>query len=89
MVARVDVLGNPSVYIRFSLADRRACPGRAECVDASAAHPRRSIAIRPEPLYEALRDRHAFEASADYAKGVRPPYRDREHDRPRGPAGPG
>lgn len=63
--------GNDSVYVRFSLADCRACPSRAECVHSSARYPRRSIAIRPQAQYEALRQRRAREASPDYAREFR------------------
>lgn len=64
---RVDARGNAGVYVRFSLADCRACPSRAACVDSSATYPRRSIAIRPRLEYEALQERRAFEESSDYA----------------------
>ncbi|HLL32616.1 MAG TPA: IS1182 family transposase [Streptomyces sp.] len=66
-VPRVDNRGNDSVYIRFSAADCGPCPSRAKCTRSRAKHPRRSIAVRPAPQYEALRQRRAFEASAEYA----------------------
>ena len=67
-VPRVDNRGNDSVYIRFSSSDCGPCPSRAKCTRSRAKHPRRSIAVRPAPQYEALRQRRAFEASEEYAQ---------------------
>jgi transposase len=67
-VPRIDNRGNDSVYIRFSAADCGPCPSRTRCTKSEAKHPRRSIAVRPEPQYEALRQRRAFEESREYAQ---------------------
>jgi transposase len=67
-VPRLDNRGNDSVYIRFSSADCGPCPSRTRCTKSQAKHPRRSIAVRPQPQYEALQQRRAFEESAEYAQ---------------------
>jgi transposase len=67
-VPRLDNRGNDSIYIRFSSADCGPCPSRPQCTRSQAKHPRRSIAVRPHPQYEALRQRRAFEASGEYAR---------------------
>ena len=67
-VPRVDSRGNDSVYIRFSAADCGPCPSRAKCTASQAKQPRRSIAVRPAPQYEALRQRREYEASEEYAQ---------------------
>jgi transposase len=67
-VPRVDNRGNDSIYIRFSAADCGPCPSRAKCTRSEAEHPRRSIAVRPQEQYEALRQRRAFEESEEYAR---------------------
>jgi len=65
---RIDNHGNDSIYIRFAKADCGACPARAHCTTAA----RRSISIRPQRQYEALRERRAFEeteaCAATYAQ---------------------
>jgi transposase len=63
---RVDNRGNDSVYIRFSAADCGPCPSRLQCTRSATKHPRRSIAIRPQPQYEALQERRQFEESRAY-----------------------
>jgi transposase len=67
-VPRIDTRGNDSVYIRFSSADCGPCPSRTQCTKSQAKHPRRSIAVRPQPQYEALQQRRAFEESGEYAR---------------------
>src|SRR5262245_33515192 len=64
----LDSRGSESIYIRFSDATRGPCPSRPRCTGSSAKRPRRSIAVRPQPQYEALRQRRAFEASRAYAR---------------------
>src|SRR5207244_8482099 len=54
--------------IRFSDADCGPCPNRLRCTGSTAKRPRRSIAARPQPQYDALRQRRAFEASRSYAR---------------------
>lgn len=63
-VPRVDNRGNDSVYIRFSASDCGPCPSRTTCTKSKAQHPRRSLAVRPRPHDEALRQRREFEGSA-------------------------
>ena len=63
---RIDVRGNDSVYIRFRPSDCGPCPSRSQCTRSTAKYPRRSIAVRPEPQYEALRQRRALEATRAY-----------------------
>jgi len=65
--ARVDNRGNDSIYVRFSPKDCGVCSSRTQCTKSQAKHPRRSLAIRPQAQYEALRHRRAEEASAVYA----------------------
>ncbi len=60
---RVDQRGNDSIYIRFAKADCGPCPVRAHCTTAQ----RRSISIRPQAQYEALRERRALEETAAFA----------------------
>ncbi len=48
-----DSAGHDSINIRFDYADCRDCPVRPHCVSSGRA---RALAIRPGPLYEALRD---------------------------------
>jgi transposase len=67
-VPRIDNRGNDSIYIRFSAADCGPCPSRAQCTRSEAKHPRRSIAVRPEPQYESLQERRELEESGEYAR---------------------
>jgi transposase len=67
-VPRVDNRGNDSISIRFAPADCGPCPSRANCTASRAKYPRRSIAVRPQPHYEALQQRREFEQSAEYAR---------------------
>jgi transposase len=67
-VPRVDNRSNDSTYIRFSAADCGPCPSRPQCTRSSAKDPRRSIAIRPQAQYEALRQRREQEGRRDYAR---------------------
>jgi len=67
-VPRIDNRGNDSIYIRFSSTDCGPCPSRAQCTKSQAEHPRRSLAVRPQPQYEALQQRRAFEESGEYAR---------------------
>jgi transposase len=67
-VPRIDNRGNDSIYIRFSAADCGPCPSRAKCTKSQAERPRRSLAVRPEPQYEALKERRELEESGEYAR---------------------
>jgi transposase len=65
---RIDNRGNDSVSIRFSAADCGACPRRTQCAKSKVKRPRRSIAVRPQPQYEALQQRRTFEESEQHAR---------------------
>jgi len=65
---RIDNRGNDSIYVRFSPKDCGACPHRTRCTKSRAKHPRRSLAIRPQAQYEALRQRRTEEESVAYAQ---------------------
>jgi transposase len=67
-IPRVDNRGNDSIYIRFSPADCGPCPSRVKCTRSQAKHPRRSIAVRPQPQYDALQERRTFEESPEYKR---------------------
>ena len=66
-VPRVDNRGNDSRYLRFSPSDCGPCPSRPQCTRSTAQHPRRSLAIRPQAQYAALRQRRDQEGGQDYA----------------------
>ena len=54
---RLDSRGNDSIYVWFAHSDCGPCPSRDRCTRSEAKHPRRSLAIRPQAQYEALRRR--------------------------------
>src|SRR5262249_61050023 len=56
------------IYLRFAAAAWAPCPSRPRCTRSRAQHPRRSIAIRPQEQYEALRQRREQEGGRDYAR---------------------
>lgn len=66
-VPRTDNHGKQNIYIRFSRSDCGPCPSRAKCTQSQVKYPRRSIAIRPQPQYEMLQQRRAFEGTRAYA----------------------
>ena len=66
-VPRIDNRGNRTIYIRFSPSDCGPCPSRSRCTRTKAKYPRRSICVRPQLQYEALRQRRAQEATPEYA----------------------
>lgn len=67
-VPRLDSRGNDSIYIRFSPADCGPCPSRTRCTRSAAKHPRRSICVRPQQQYQALKQRRLVEESEEYAE---------------------
>jgi transposase len=67
-VERVDNRGTDSISIRFSPADCGPCPSRITCTRSQAKHPRRSIAVRPQPQYDALQERRNFAESREYQR---------------------
>jgi transposase len=63
----IDKRVNSVVKIKFSLTDCRDCPSRAQCVDPRVKRPRRSLTIRPEEQYRALRAARERQASTSFA----------------------
>ena len=57
--------GKPVIKVKFASAACRRCAVRAHCTDSSP--PRRTISIRPQPEYEALRMGRAREKTLDFA----------------------
>jgi transposase len=65
-----DSAGHDIINIRFDYADCRDCPARQRCVSSDRE---RALAIRPRPLYEALRDARQRQRT--------PAFRERYHAR--------
>ena len=65
---RLDSRGNDSIYVRFSPSDSGPCPSLRRCTQTADKHPRRSLALRPQAHYEALRQRRDQEGSATFAR---------------------
>jgi transposase len=69
---RIDNRGNDTISIRFSPSDCTLCASRAMCTRSEGKYLRRSISVRPEEQYSALRaarERQKTEAfKEDYAK---------------------
>jgi DDE family transposase len=65
-VPRIDNRGNANIYIRFSPSDCGPCPSRARCTRSKSKYPRRSIAVRPQQQYEALKLRREQEETKEY-----------------------
>jgi transposase len=68
----VDNRRNQVIKIKFSTKDCGPCPHRAHCIRSRKASPRRTITVRPQDQYEALRmarEREKTEAyAAEYAR---------------------
>jgi transposase len=66
----VDNRKNPVIKIKFSETDCAACPGRARCISPQAKrkYPRRSLTIRPEAQYHALRAARQRERDPAFAR---------------------
>jgi transposase len=68
----IDTRGNPVIQVRFATRDCRRCDHIAECIRSKKRYPRRTLTIRPQPQYQALRtarQREATEACrAEYAR---------------------
>lgn len=58
---RIDNRGNDSIYIRFSPSHCAPCASRAMCTRSAGDSARRSISVRPEAQYAALRAARARE----------------------------
>ena len=65
----VDNRKNDVIKIKFSGADCAICPSRAQCIDprAKCEVPRRSLTIRPEAQYHALRAARHRERTPGFA----------------------
>lgn len=57
--------GKPVIKVKFASKACRRCPVLAKCTDSTP--PRRTISIRPQAEYEALRDGRAREKTLDFA----------------------
>jgi transposase len=66
----VDNRKNDVIKIKFAGADCAICPSRTQCIDprAKRAVPRRSLTIRPEAQYHALRAARHRERTPDFAE---------------------
>jgi transposase len=65
----VDNRKNDVIKIKFSGADCATCPSRAQCIDPRAKRkvPRRSLTVRPEAQYHALRAARQRERTPAFA----------------------
>ena len=65
----MDNRKNDVIKIKFSGTDCAACPSRAQCIDPRAKRevPRRSLTIRPEAQYHALRAARHRERTPGFA----------------------
>ena len=65
----VDNRKNDVIKIKFSGADCAACPSRQQCIDPRATRkvPRRSLTVRPEAQYHALRAARQRERTPTFA----------------------
>ncbi|HVE91147.1 MAG TPA: IS1182 family transposase [Actinomycetota bacterium] len=64
----VDKRRNQVVKIKFSTKDCGPCPHRAQCIRSRKASPRRTITVRPQDQYEALRAAREREKTDAYAE---------------------
>ena len=64
----VDKRRNQVVKIKFSTKDCGPCPHRTQCIRSRKASPRRTITVRPQDQYEALRAAREREQTDAYAK---------------------
>ena len=65
----VDNRKNDVIKIKFSGADCATCPSRTQCIDPRATRkvPRRSLTVRPEAQYHALRAARQRQRTPDFA----------------------
>ncbi len=61
----IDNRKNEVIKIKFSTTDCQACPARSLCTQSSR-HIRRTVTIRPEVQYQALRQRREQEKTKDF-----------------------
>ncbi len=63
-----DSAGHAIINIRFDDADCRDCPARQRCVSSDRE---RALAIRPQPLYEALHDARRRQRTPEFRQRYR------------------
>jgi transposase len=68
----LDNRGNPVMKVKCSTKDCRHCELMVHCIRSTKRYPRRTLTIRPQPQYQALRAARQREATAafqaDYAR---------------------
>jgi transposase len=68
----IDNRGNPVIQVKFATKDCRRCEHLAHCIRSTKRYPRRTLTIRPQPQYQALRAARQREATdafrAEYAR---------------------
>ena len=63
-----DRRGNPVIKIKFAMQDCGPCPYRQACTQTQAASPRRTLTVRPQARYEALRVARQRQATEGFKK---------------------
>ena len=63
----VDNRGSDVIKIKFSYSDCGACPSRTRCIRSTKTYQRRTLTIRPQKEYEALRAARQREAEPGFA----------------------
>ncbi len=61
----IDNRTNEVIKIKFSTTDCQACPARSQCTQ-SIRHTRRTLTIRPEERYRALKERREQEKTREF-----------------------
>jgi transposase len=62
----IDNRGNPVMKVKFSTKDCRHCDQLVQCARSTKRCPRRTLTIRPQPQYQALRVVRQREATAAF-----------------------
>src|SRR5260370_11362280 len=63
----IDRQKNEVIKIKFSITDCQACPSRSQCTQ-SIRYARRTITIRPEGQYQALKERREQERTKEFTQ---------------------
>jgi transposase len=63
----IDRGKNEVIKIKFSITDCQACPSRSQCTQ-SIRSPRRTITIRPDGQYQALKERREQEKTKEFTQ---------------------
>ncbi|MBO0778958.1 MAG: transposase, partial [Ktedonobacteraceae bacterium] len=63
----IDNRTNEVIKMKFSMQDCQACPSRSLCTQSSR-HTRRTVTIRPQTQYEALKQRRAQEQTKEFTQ---------------------